>query len=194
MTKPRKADSALRGFRPLVLLIAILAAAAAGIAWYASTEPPLDWTAGEPPRLLDELGDMIRTRTAAVSIDEAELNAMLKPELYALRRLSDNAVITGADFSLDGDTLVMRTDITLWNRLRLPVAHTVKLRWDEPDIVAEHVSSSLKAIPLPKSLFPIGTIRVPLRLGEQLRIVEVDRVEFADDAIRIHLRARLPFP
>ena len=190
MIRTRKADSPLRGFRFVFAMALILLVLFGGTALYASTEPPLDWSAGEPPGLFGGLRDMLRSRTLQVAIDEAELNALLKPELHARRRLGEHAEITGADFSLENGTLVVRMDITLWNRLRLPVTHKIRLSWEAPDIVAEHVSSSLKEIPLPKTLFPIGIIRVPLRPPEGWP-VDIDRVEFGDDAVRILLRLRL---
>ena len=191
MANPRKTDAALRGFRPLFLLVLVFVFLSTAIIWYASMEPPLDWTAGEPPNVFGEVRDMILTRTAAVTIDESELNALLKPELYERRRLGENAEITGADFSLAGDTIILRTDVTLWNRIRLPISHTIRLTWDKPDLVAEHVSSSLRDLPIPAAFFPIGTIRIPLAQGDG-RFVEVDRVSFEDNAVRLHLRPRLP--
>lgn len=194
---PRRTDltSRRRSLRPLLWLLIpllLIAAATLGLAAYGSTEPPLDWEAGEPPRIVDKLRDMLATGTLTATISEAEVNALLLPELYERRRLGENAEITGARVGLTAGGMAVRTDVTLFRILRLPIFHTLTLDWEKPDVKATHVASSLKGIPLPASLFPIHVVRVPLKLDDRMP-AELDQVEFEEGGVKLTFRLANPF-
>ncbi|HZG84666.1 hypothetical protein [Paenibacillus sp.] len=178
---------------PLLLVLPLLLLlAGAGIAAYGSTEPPLDWSAAPKPSVANELREMIAARSLALTIDEAELNALLKPELYERRRLNELMELTGADIAISGDTLIVKTDVRLGGALRLPLTHRLRLTWDKPDVVAEHYATSLKALPLPTALVPIGIVRVPLAWDAPIP-TEVDGVAFEEGRLRISFRVANPF-
>jgi len=177
---------------PLLALPLLLVLAAGGIAWYGSTEPPLDWSAAPVPSVADELRDMIAARSLTLTIDEAELNALLKPELYERRRLNAFAELTGADIAVSDGILIVKTDVRVGGALRLPLTHRLRLSWDKPDIVAEHEATSLKAIPLPTALVPIGVVRVPLAWDAPIP-AEVSGVAFEEHRVRISFRMVNPF-
>lgn len=191
MAEPQRVNLRRRGFAPLLWLMAAFLAALLAVAGYASTEPPLDWTMEEAPSVSQKVQEMLEKRTLSTTITEQELNAVLSRYLYDLRHVSSNAEITGAAFSLSGNTLIARTDVTIGSWLRLPLTHRIHLAWQQPDLVATHQSSSLKAIPVPASFFPIGEIRVPLTWDKRIP-AEIDNVTFEEDAIRINLRLKKP--
>jgi len=194
MPVPQKADPVRRRrpFAPLLWLLLLVGLLLAATAMYVSTEPPLDWSSQGGPDLGEKVRGMIASQSLSTTIDETELNALVKTSLFERRRLGDQAEITGADVALSGDALVVRTDVTIAGRLRLPLTHRLKLEWEKPDVKATHVSSSLKDVPLPASLFPIGVIRVPLALDERIP-AEVEDVAFEDDAIRLKFKLTNPF-
>jgi len=192
MAVPQKVNPVRRAFAPMLWLLAIAALLVGGTAAYVSTEPPLDWSSEGGLDLGEKVREMIATQSLSTTIDEAELNALVKANLFEQRRLGDQAEVTGADVALSGDTLVVRTDVTLAGTFRLPLTHRLTLEWEKPDVKATHVSTSLKDIPLPTSLFGIGTIRVPLALDSRIP-AEIEAVTFEDDAIRLKFKLVNPF-
>ncbi len=192
MAVPQKVNPLRRAFAPVFWLLAVAALLVGGTAAYVSTEPPLDWSLEDGPDIAEKVRGMIASQSLSTSITESELNALVKANLYERRRLGEQAEITGADATLSGDTLVVRTDVTIAGSFRLPLTHRLTLEWEKPDVIATHVSSSLKDIALPASLFPIGTIRVPLALDGRIP-AEIDTVAFEDDEIRLKFKLVNPF-
>jgi hypothetical protein len=181
-----------RGFAPLLFVLVMLGAVIGGAVWYVSSEPLLDWTASDPPNVAEKARGMIANRTLSTTITEAEVNALVKQALYERRVLHEYAVLTGADVTLSGDILTARTDILIGDSIRLQLTHRFRLEWQEPDLAATHLSSSLKDIPLPAPLLRIGVVRVPLALDERLP-AKLHRVSFEEDAIRLTFRISSPF-
>jgi len=189
---PRTGNARRRFPSPLLGLLLLIAGFVGAVAAYGATEPPVGWDAGERPELGDKIQQMIAERSLAVTITEAELNALVAESLYPERRLSEYAEVTGAAVSLEGDTLVARTDVAIAGAIRVPLTHRLKLEWQAPDVIATHRSTSFKDIPLPATWFPIGVVRVPLRLDERLP-AEIADVQFEDGGIRLQFRLRNPF-
>lgn len=187
-------DSPLRrGFAPLFGFLLVVGIVGGGLLLYVSSEPKLDWSYGETPSLAEKIEAMIAERSMSTTITEAELDAIVKAALYERRRVADGAELTGAAASLDGDVLTVRTDVTIAGRMRAPLTHRLRLAWEAPDVVATHESTMLKDIPLPASWFPIGVIRVPLRWEGATLPIEVERVTFEPEGIRVKLRLTNPF-
>ncbi|TLS53445.1 hypothetical protein FE782_04020 [Paenibacillus antri] len=192
MAVPQKVKPVRRAFAPLLWLLVIAGLLVGGTAAYVSTEPPLDWSSQGGPDLAEKVRGMIASQSLSVAITEAELNALVKANLYEERRLGEQAEMTGADVALDGDTLIVRTDVTIAGSIRLPLTHRFRLEWEKPDVKATHVSTALKDIPLPASLLAIGTIRVPLAFDARIP-AEIETVSFEADEVRLKLKLTNPF-
>ncbi|HZG55840.1 hypothetical protein [Paenibacillus sp.] len=192
MAVPQPRKTVRRPFAPLIGLLLLLTLLVAGTMAYASTEPPLDWSTEGAPDLADKVRGMVADISLSTTINETELNSIVKSALYEERKLSANVEITGADVALAGDMLTLRTDVTVGGWLRLPVTHMLRLEWEKPDVKATHLSSALKDISLPVSFFPIGTIRVPLSFDERIP-AEIDSVTFEENALRLTFRLINPF-
>ncbi|MCI3919959.1 hypothetical protein MO973_06905 [Paenibacillus sp. TRM 82003] len=189
---PQPRGSLRRGIRPLLTFLLVLGLVGGALTLYLSTEPKLDWSYGEMPSLGERIETMIAERSLSLTITEAELNALVKAELFQRRALAEGIELSGADAALDDDVLTVRTDVTMGGRLRAQLTHRLRLAWEEPELVATHESTKLKDIPLPASWFRIGEIRVPLGWEAAGVPIRVDRASFEAEGIRLQLRLANP--
>src|SRR5690606_22679392 len=110
--------------------------------------------------------------------------------LYERRQLNDALLITGADAALNGNVLIVRTDLEAGGMLRFQLAHRFQLEWDKPNLRAVHVSTSLKDVKLPSSWVNLGIISVPLSLDSRIPAA-VENVTFEENSIRIQFTLQI---
>lgn len=164
--------------------------AGAALVWYAQPDPALDWEITRMPRWEEKAWRMIEDLSLSTVITEEELNAMVKQALYERRQLNDALLITGADAALNGNVLIVRTDLEAGGMLRFQLAHRFQLEWDKPNLRAVHVSTSLKDVKLPSSWVNLGIISVPLSLDSRIPAA-VENVTFEENSIRIQFTLQI---
>lgn len=180
----------VRLLRGAAVLLLCMGTACAALLWYARPDPALDWDIGELPNWKEKAVRMIEDLSLSAVITEEELNAMLKQELYKRRELNDVLWMTGADASLNGNVLTVRTDLEAWEMLRFQLTHRFQLEWDAPNLRAVHVSTSLKEVELPPSWVNLGIVTVPLSLDSRIPAA-VENVIFEEKSIRIQFSIQM---
>lgn len=193
MAVPQRSNPLLRAFRPLFAFLLMMGVLGFAFTWYAAPDPELDWDRADLPSIAEKAMEMIANQRLSANVTEEELDAIVKEALMERRNLGNGWEMTGAKTTLSGDTMTLVTDLALEGRLRVQLTHQFQLQWESPNIVATHVSTALKDIPLPSSWFSVPVIRVPLVLDERIP-AEVSRVAFEEGGIRLDFKLLLSNP
>jgi hypothetical protein len=173
------------------LLVVLVLALLLGLGYtsavqYAAPDEALDLSYDEVS-LSANIGEMVRKRQFALELSEDELSNLLKKKLAANPDVAPHAEVRGARFHLDGDLLIADVHVVYRERYDVGLTLTFNLIWEQPDLVARHVQTSVRSFEVPPSLFQLE----PLRLRTDVLLpayIGIRSVQFPGNHILIELR------
>jgi hypothetical protein len=170
----------------LLILALLLGLGYSSAVQYAAPDEVLDLSYDEVS-LSANIGEMVRKRQFALDLSEDELSSLLKKKLAANPDVAPQAEVRGARFHLDGDQLFADVHVVYRKRFDVGLTLTFNLTWEEPDLVARHVQTSVRSFEVPPSLFQLQ----PLRIRTDVLLpgyIGIRSVQFPGNHILIELK------
>ncbi|QAY67142.1 hypothetical protein [Paenibacillus protaetiae] len=177
----------------LAALLLALIVLAGGAAWwlksYIAPREVLDLSY-TPIDVKGKVRDMIKHLNPEMVLTEADINNLAKESLGRGAFPNRDLVLDGARFELDGDHLTAYANVTYKKRVKAGAVAVYRLSWQEPNLVMEPETVSIRGIHLPARL--AGTRVIPVDVpGTDL--VSVKNVKFDGGRVIIRFTLNSPF-
>ncbi|MCR8645225.1 hypothetical protein NV379_21450 [Paenibacillus sp. N1-5-1-14] len=164
-----------------VVVIVILLLGVFGFIWYIKPAETLNLDA-KPFTIQDKIKEVVQSRKMEVKLTEQEINSLLKQQLQSYTRLPHDIRLTGANFDLQGQELIMDANVIWKDQIPASVQVYFHVLWNNGAIVVEHTWTKLKQWHLPKDWMNLQPITIPI--ANQLpKMVAIRDVVFEDDGI-----------
>jgi hypothetical protein len=173
----------------LFVLCLVIVSAGVGLLLYIRPEHRLNLSY-KPLAIDQKVMNIIAERKLEVTLTEHDMNQLLKEWLSANRMLSPQLEITGAEASIHNDLMTVDVNLSYYGRVSMGAQLKYKLSWSDPYLYAELEQASVKKLDIPKHWIRTDKVQIPI--GEQLPPrVNISKVEFADDSLKIRFKIRL---
>jgi hypothetical protein len=169
----------------VIVFIAVIAGA--GALYYVKPDRALDLSYEEVP-LEDRALSMAKRLSLQMSLTAEDLNNLAKKSIADNPQVEEDVLVTGADFTLNGDKLIADLNVIWKDRVSAGIQVTYRLRWEDPNVVAAVEKATMKGITLSNAWFSDRTIPIGDNLPSMLRIKSV---EWDQDEVKVIFRPAL---
>ncbi|QJD86750.1 hypothetical protein [Cohnella herbarum] len=159
-------------FITLFVLVFLAAFAGVGALYYVKPDRNLDLSYEAVP-LKDRALDMIRRVSPEMILTGEDISNLAIKSLADNPQVEKDVLVTGADFTLEGDQLIADLNIIWKNQVSAGIQVTYLLRWDNPNVVATVEKATMKGITLPNSMFSDRLIPIGDDLPKLLKIKDL---------------------
>lgn len=172
-----------------VILIVVLILAVVGVVWY--VKPTQELTLDFKPFVIqDKIKEVVQSRKMEVRLTEQEINDLLKQQLQNYKQLPHDLRLTGANFDLQGQQLVMDANVIWKDQIPTTLTLTFDVNWQNGSIVIQHTGTKLKQWDISKSWLSLQPITIPI--ADHLpQVIAVKDVIFEEDEIVFKLKLAL---
>lgn len=151
---------------------------------YVQPEGNLDLTYTEIS-LSYKIVEMIKRRQLSVTLNEAEVNDLLKKVLSQHPQPAEHIQIVGATFDTYGDQMIADVHMKYRGKWDIGAKLYFLLSWNNPSITVTHVRTDVKSIHVPSGLLQLNPISI--NLNDYLpRLIGVKDVRFEKEQIVIY--------
>ncbi|MFC4302092.1 hypothetical protein [Cohnella boryungensis] len=171
----------------MFVIVFIVVIAGAGALYYVKPDRALDLSYEEVP-LEDRALSMAKRLSLQMSLTAEDLNNLAKKSIADNPQVEEDVLVTGADFTLNGDKLIADLNVIWKDRVSAGIQVTYRLRWEDPNVVAAVEKATMKGIALPNAWFSDRTIPIGDSLPPMLRIKSV---EWDQDEVKVIFRPAL---
>ena len=153
----------------LFVLVFLAVIAGVGALYYVKPDQSLDLAYEEVP-LKDRAIDMAKRMSLELILTDNDLSNLAKKSLAENPNVEQDIVVTGAEFTLEGDRLIADLNVLWKDWVSASLQITYRLRWQDPNVVADVLEARLKGLPLPKSMLDSRVIPIAQELPKPLKI------------------------
>ncbi|OXM87293.1 hypothetical protein [Paenibacillus rigui] len=148
-------------FRSVLSLAVVVALLAAAAYWYARPTQALDLAYSELP-VRSKLTEILANRKLEVTLNESEVNSLLKKALAAHAEVQEGVRITGARFSLEGDRWIADVNLLYKQQWEVGAKLYFTMQWHEPYLTAVHTGTQIRQAGIPVEWFQLKPLQIPL--------------------------------
>ncbi|TFE23664.1 hypothetical protein [Cohnella luojiensis] len=171
-------------FIGLFLFAFLIVIAGVGALYYVKPDQQLDLAYEQVP-LEQRAISMVRRLSPEMILTSEDLNNLAKKSIAENPQVEKDVIVTGANFTLDGELLQADLNIIWKNRISAGLAITYRLRWDNPNVVATVEKAKMKGITLPDSMFSDRVIPI----GEELpKLLKIDDLIWGDGEVKVKFK------
>jgi len=168
----------------LFVLVFLVVIAGVGALYYIKPDKTMDLSYDEVP-LEERAIDMARRMSLELVLTADDLSNLAKKSIAENPQAEKDIVVTGAEFSLDGDRLIADLNVLWKDWVSAELLITYRLRWEEPNVIASVLEAKLKGIPLPDSMLSDRVIPIAQELPKPLKI---NAMEWGKGEVRVQFR------
>ncbi len=164
----------------LFVLVFLAVIAGVGAIYYVKPDKTLDLSYHEVP-LKDRAINMARRMSLELILTDDDLQNLAKKSIVENPEVERDIVVTGAEFTLEGDRLIADLNVLWKDWVPANLQITYRLRWQDPNVIADVLEARMKDVPLPKAMLASRVIPIASELPKPLKIenVKFERGEVA---------------
>lgn len=168
----------------LFVLVFALAFACVGFLYYIKPDQSLDLAYKEVP-LNDRALSMAKRVSTEMKLTEEDVVNLATKSLAKDPQVEKDIRVTGAHFELEGDLLYADLNVE-WNKqFAAGIRLVYRLRWEDPNVVANIEKAKVKGIKLPTSFFSDRIIPI----GDQLpKFLEISGMKWEDGGVKVQFK------
>lgn len=153
----------------LFVLVFLAVIAGVGALYYVKPDRSLNLSYEEVP-LKERAIDMAKRRSLELILTDDDIANLAKKSLADNPLVEKDIVVTGAEFALEGDRLIADLNVLWKDWVSAELQITYRLRWQDPNVIADVLEARMKGVPLPKSMLSSRVIPIADELPKPLKI------------------------
>jgi uncharacterized protein YneF (UPF0154 family) len=156
----------------LFILVLLAVIAGVGALYYIKPDQNLNLVYKKPP-LTQRALDMVMHLSPELILNEEDINNLSKQSIADNPQVEKDIVVTGANFTLQGDLLIADLNVVWKNWIFAGLQITYRLHWENPNLIASVEKAQIKGVSLPTSAFSDRVIPVTQNLPKLLKIKDI---------------------